>query len=97
MYNRELRGPLIIGEKSYHQISTDILAPTETKPGKWWFAMMTIATLASIWGIYSIYITVTKGIGTCRSRIESPLDESFEYAPHVNHTNGTSRPRGALR
>jgi len=64
MYNRELRGPLIIGEKSYHQISTDILAPTETKPGKWWFAMMTIATLASIWGIYSIYITVTKGIGT---------------------------------
>ena len=64
MYNRELRGPLIIGEKSYHQISTDILAPTETKPGKWWFAMMTIATLASIWGVYSIYITVTKGIGT---------------------------------
>ena len=26
--------------------------------------MMTIATLASIWGVYSIYITVTKGIGT---------------------------------
>jgi len=64
MYNRELRGPLIIGDKSYHQISSDILAPTETKPGKWWFAMMTIATLASIWGVYSIYITVTKGIGT---------------------------------
>jgi molybdopterin-containing oxidoreductase family membrane subunit len=64
MYNREVRGPLIIGEKSYHQISTDILAPTEAKPGKWWFAMMTIATLASIWGVYSIYITVAKGIGT---------------------------------
>ncbi len=64
MYNRELRGPLIIGDKSYHQISSDILAPIETKPGKWWFAMMTIATLASIWGVYSIYITVTKGIGT---------------------------------
>ncbi len=64
MYNRELRGPLIHGEKSYHQISTDILAPTEAKPGKWWFGMMTIATLASIWGFYSIYITVTKGIGT---------------------------------
>ena len=64
MYNRELRGPLIVGEKSYHQISTDILAPTETKPGKWWFAMMTLATLASIWGVYSMYITVTKGIGT---------------------------------
>jgi len=64
MYNREVRGPLIIGEKSYHQISTDILAPTESKSGGWWFAMMTIATLASIWGVYSIYITVSKGIGT---------------------------------
>ncbi len=64
MYNREVRGPLIIGEKSYHQISTDILAPTEKKPGKWWFGMMTIATLASMWGVYSIYITVVKGIGT---------------------------------
>jgi molybdopterin-containing oxidoreductase family membrane subunit len=64
MYNREVRGPLIIGDKSYSQISTDILAPTETKPGKWWFAMMTLATLASIWGVYSIYVTVVKGIGT---------------------------------
>ena len=64
MYNRAVRGPLITGEKSYHQISTDILAPTEKKPGKWWFGMMTIATLASLWGVYSIYITVVKGIGT---------------------------------
>ena len=64
MYNRAVRGPLIIGDKSYQQISTDILAPTETKPGKWWFAMMTLATLATIWGIYSMYLTVVKGIGT---------------------------------
>ena len=35
MYNRAVRGPLINGDKSFHQISTDILAPTETKPGKW--------------------------------------------------------------
>ncbi|MFC2112411.1 NrfD/PsrC family molybdoenzyme membrane anchor subunit [Bacteroidota bacterium] len=64
MYNRDVRGPLIIGDKTYGQISSDILASTENKPGKWWFAMMTLATIASIWGIYSIYITVAKGIGT---------------------------------
>jgi Ni/Fe-hydrogenase subunit HybB-like protein len=64
MYNREVRGPLIIGEKTFGQISSEILAPAETRPGKWWFAMMTLATLASAWGIYSIYITVSRGIGT---------------------------------
>jgi Ni/Fe-hydrogenase subunit HybB-like protein len=64
MYNRDVRGPLIIGDKTYGQISNEILAPTETKPGKWWFAMMTLATIASIWGVYSIYITISKGIGT---------------------------------
>ncbi len=64
MYNRDLRGPLIIGDKTYGQISSEILAPTETKPGKWWFGMMTLASIASIWGVYSMYITVTTGIGT---------------------------------
>ena len=64
MYNRDIRGPLIIGDKSFGQISNEILAPTETKPGKWWFAMMTLATLATLWGGYSIYVTVSKGIGT---------------------------------
>ncbi len=64
MYNREVRGPLIEGKKSYRQISSDIMSPLETTPGLWWFAAMAIASLASLWGFYSIYITVTKGIGT---------------------------------
>ena len=61
MYNRDVRGPLIIGDKTHGQISEEILAPLEVKPAKWWFALMTLATLANIWGIYSIYITVAKG------------------------------------
>ena len=64
MYNREVRGPLIIGEKSYGQISGEILAPAEKKPGLWWFAMMALATAATAWGVYAIYITVSTGIGT---------------------------------
>ena len=51
MYNRDIRGPLIIGDKTYGQISGEILAPLEAKPARWWFALMTLATLASIWGI----------------------------------------------
>ncbi|MFC2081375.1 NrfD/PsrC family molybdoenzyme membrane anchor subunit [Bacteroidota bacterium] len=64
MYNRDVRGSLIIGDKTYGQISDEILAPTERKPGLWWFGMMLIATIASIWGVYSMYVTVTEGIGT---------------------------------
>ncbi len=64
MYNRDIRGPLIEGKTSYRQISADIIAPLETRPGLWWFAAMAISSFAALWGFYCIYITVTKGIGT---------------------------------
>ncbi len=64
MYNRKIRGPLVEGDKTLSQISKDIMAPIDTKPGIWWFVAFTISSLAIIYGLYSIYITVTKGIGT---------------------------------
>jgi molybdopterin-containing oxidoreductase family membrane subunit len=64
MYNRDIRGPLIEGNKNYGQISRDILTPTETSPGLWWFGAMSLATLATLWGVYSIYVTFDLGIGT---------------------------------
>lgn len=64
MYNKEMRGPLIEGNKTYRQISSDIIAPLETRPGNWWFITMALASLASVWGVYAIYETVAKGIGT---------------------------------
>ncbi len=64
MYKRDIRGPLINGEKTFGQISTEILAPMEAKPGTWWFLIMSLAILATLWGVYCIYITVAKGIGT---------------------------------
>jgi molybdopterin-containing oxidoreductase family membrane subunit len=64
MYSRDLRGPLVEGNKTYAKISADILAPMEAKPGNWWFISMAIATIAALWGFYSIYFTVRYGIGT---------------------------------
>ncbi len=64
MYNRFLRGSLIEGEKTYSQISREILRPMEEKTGRWWFAAMTLATLATLWGMVAIYVTVSQGIGT---------------------------------
>ncbi len=64
MYNRFIRGPLIEGKKTYSQISREILRPMEDRTGKWWFAAMTLATLATLWGVVAIYVTVSQGIGT---------------------------------
>ena len=64
MYNRKIRGPLIEGNKTLGQITADVISPLEGKPGLWWFISFGISSMAAIFGIYSIYITVVKGIGT---------------------------------
>ncbi len=64
MYNRKIRGPLIEGNKTLGQISEDVIAPMEKRPGVWWFITFGISSLAAIFGFYAIYITVYKGIGT---------------------------------
>jgi Ni/Fe-hydrogenase subunit HybB-like protein len=63
MYNRSIRGPLVEGNKTYGQVSRDIIAPIDGSPGIWWYVAMTIAGAATLLGVYSIYITVSKGIG----------------------------------
>lgn len=64
MYNRKVRGVLIQGNKSIGQVTDDVLAPMDAAPGLWWYIGMGISTAALLFGIYSIYITVYKGIGT---------------------------------
>ena len=64
MYNRSIRGPLVEGDKTLGQISADIIAPIDSRPGLWWYAAMTVASLAALFGFYAIYITVSKGIGS---------------------------------
>jgi len=64
MYNRSIRGPLVEGNKTYGQISSDIMAPIDARPGMWWYLTMAIASVAALFGFYAIYMTVAKGIGT---------------------------------
>ena len=64
MYNRKIRGPLIEGNKTLGQITSDVTDPMEARPGAWWFIAFGISSLATIFGFYAIYITVYKGIGT---------------------------------
>jgi Ni/Fe-hydrogenase subunit HybB-like protein len=64
MYNRKIRGPLVEGNKSLGDVTREVIAPVETSPGLWWYFAFVISLSAAVWGFYSIYITVYKGIGT---------------------------------
>lgn len=62
-YEAPIREPLILGNKSYHDITEDIARPIESKAGKlWWFAFY-IALVAFIYGVGCIAYTIGTGIG----------------------------------
>lgn len=64
MYKAEVRGPLILGNKDYRQITSDIIAPIDDKTPGWWKAAMTISSIMAAIGIFSIVYTVRYGLGT---------------------------------
>jgi len=63
MYKQEVRGELIGSKKTLDQITTDIVYPLEQRIKTWWVFTLMIASLAAMWGMYSIYMTVSRGIG----------------------------------
>ncbi len=63
-YEAPIREPLILGEKSYHDISVEIAAPVLGRANKSWWIVFTIALIAFLWGIGCITYTLTTGIGT---------------------------------
>ncbi len=58
-----IREPLILGEKSYHDITEDICKPIESKAPRAWYVMITITGLISLWGIGCILYLLGTGIG----------------------------------
>ena len=59
-----LREPLVQGNKSYHDITEDIIGPTERAPGAAWWAIFGIsAALAGVM-VFCIVWTIWRGIGT---------------------------------
>lgn len=64
MYDKTIRGVLIKGNKTIGQITREVLAPQEKKAPMWWFAFMGLFSIGLAFGLYSMYVTVTQGIGT---------------------------------
>ncbi|RPG60235.1 MAG: hydrogenase [Flavobacteriales bacterium TMED191] len=62
-HESEIREPLIIGNKSLHDISEDISKPIETSANKWWWALFSVSVLAMLWGFGCIFYTIGTGVG----------------------------------
>ena len=62
-YEAPIRKPLILGDKSYLDISNDIAAPIEGKANKWWWSVFILALISFMWGIGCIAYTIGTGIG----------------------------------
>ena len=62
-YESQLREPLVYGNKTYHDVTEDIVRPIEAKPSKLWYIGFYIAVSLLMFGVYSIYRDVTYGIG----------------------------------
>ncbi|MBX7182181.1 MAG: polysulfide reductase NrfD [Bacteroidia bacterium] len=58
------REPLILGEKTWHQITEDISFPVEGKANKWWWIVFSLSALTALYGIGCLAYTIGTGIGT---------------------------------
>ena len=65
MYNIGVRGVLIKGNKTYQQVTDDILRPMDTKmPPRWWYIGIFITVSMILLGLWGMYTTISTGIGT---------------------------------
>jgi molybdopterin-containing oxidoreductase family membrane subunit len=58
-----IRKPLILGHKTYHDITNDVVGPIEGKAPRQWKIAITIAAIIALYGVGSIMYLVGTGIG----------------------------------
>jgi molybdopterin-containing oxidoreductase family membrane subunit len=59
-----IREPLIIGNKTYHDITEDLASPTEKTPGRAWIIAFIVSVSVLAFGLFCIVWTIWIGIGT---------------------------------
>ncbi len=53
-YESQVRPPLVDGDKTYHQITEDIVRPIEARPSKlWWIGFLIAVALLLFWDFFS--------------------------------------------
>jgi Ni/Fe-hydrogenase subunit HybB-like protein len=64
MFQSPLRNPLIKGQKSYRDITGQILDPLVNKAGIAWYFGIALSGSAALFGLFMMFWTIWKGIGT---------------------------------
>ncbi len=59
----EIREPLVLGDKSYHDITNDVVGPIEGKAPRRWYIALAITSVIALWGIGNIMYLIGTGIG----------------------------------
>ncbi|MES2629528.1 MAG: NrfD/PsrC family molybdoenzyme membrane anchor subunit [Bacteroidota bacterium] len=59
-----IREPLILGNKSYSDITNDVISPIMNKAPKAWYVLISIAAVIALWGLGCIMYLIGTGIGT---------------------------------
>ena len=59
----EIRDALIVGNKSYHDITRDIARPVEGKANKYWWMLFGLSAVLMLWGFACMAYTIGTGIG----------------------------------
>jgi len=62
-YEAPIRKPLVTGNKTYHDVTEDIVRPIEGRANKTWWIVFSIALVAFLWGLGCIIYTISTGIG----------------------------------
>ena len=62
-YESPIREPLILEDKTLHDITEDVARPIEGKANKYWWALFIAALLAFLWGAGCLAYTAGTGIG----------------------------------
>ena len=58
-----IREPLILGHKTYHEITEDVCKPIEDKAPRMWYILFGIALIIGLYGVGSIAYLLGTGIG----------------------------------
>jgi molybdopterin-containing oxidoreductase family membrane subunit len=63
-YTSPIREPLVQGNKSYHDITVDLVSPLEKPPSPGWIVGIILSVSLLLFGVFCIGWTVWNGIGT---------------------------------
>ena len=58
----KIRDPLILGNKTYHDITKDIAKPVEGKANKYWWILFILSVVLMLWGFSCMAYTIGTGI-----------------------------------